>query len=206
MNIVIVGASSGTGRCLAEQAIAAGHEVTGISRSGNVPDGARAVTASATDRSTVASALDRADAVVVAVGGVKGLDHNRTTVTRIVIDEMTKAKVSRLVVQSSLGAGDSAQLMPPVLRQMATIALAKPLADHNGQEDLVTASGLDWTIVRPSGLTDDPATGSYVTREVGEDGYIGSSISRADVAAFILTCLEDDTTIGRAIGIASTKD
>lgn len=54
------------------------------------------------------------------------------------------------------------------------------------------ASGLDWTIVRPVALTDEPATGRV---RVGEDIPSGS-ISRGDVAAVIAAVLEHDSTIG----------
>lgn len=203
MKLTIIGGSSGTGAALADQAYIAGDQVTIVSRSGNAPGFATVVQGSAQDPAVVAEAVRGADAVVVAVGGSKGDDRNRAKVTEVVIDAMRTAGVKRIVVHSSLGAGDSAQQMKQPLRWIAQKTLAKPLADHNEQEELVTASGLDWTIVRPSGLRDTPGTGKYKALEVGQEGHLGGSISRSDVAAFILEALNTPSTIGKAIGLST---
>ena len=57
MKITVVGGSRGTGAELARQALAAGHEVTVVSRSGAAPEGARAVEADATSAASLAEAV-----------------------------------------------------------------------------------------------------------------------------------------------------
>src|SRR5690606_25660927 len=101
------------------------------------------------------------DAVVVTVGAAKNVRHQRAEVTRTVIRAMREAGVHRLVVQSSLGAGDSASQLPGPLGLITRVVLANPLADHNEQEQAVRESGLDWTVVRPTGLSDKPAKGRW---------------------------------------------
>ena len=71
------------------------------------------------------------------------------------------------------------------------------------QEAAVEASGLDWTIVRPGGLTDDPATGSYVAQTTAEGRRMKNRIGRADVAAYILSILEDPTSYGKALAMGT---
>lgn len=203
MQITIVGGSKGTGAQLAALAIEAGHVVTVVTRSGTVPEGADRVLGSASDPAVARLAVTGADAVVVTVGGAKGVAHNRAAVTRTVIEQMKQVGVRRLLVQSSLGAGESAQQMPLALRLPMKLVLAKPLADHEEQEAAVMASGLDWTIVRPSGLTDKPATGSWQSLETSEPGTLRGTIPRADLAACMLEVLEDDATIGSALGVSS---
>ncbi|MBE9402810.1 SDR family oxidoreductase [Brachybacterium sp. Marseille-Q2903] len=203
MQITIVGGAKGTGAQLAALAIEAGHVVTVVTRSGTVPEGADRVLGSASDPAVARLAVTGADAVVVTVGGAKGVAHNRAAVTRTVIEQMKQVGVRRLLVQSSLGAGESAQQMPLALRLPMKLVLAKPLADHEEQEAAVMASGLDWTIVRPSGLTDKPATGSWQTLETSEPGTLRGTIPRADLAACMLEVLEDDATIGSALGVSS---
>lgn len=110
--------------------------------------------------------------------------------------------VRRLLVQSSLGAGDSARQLPRGLRLLMTVLLAKPLADHNEQESIVRGSGLDWTMVRPSGLTDKPASGHWQALETTEPGTLKGTITRADLAACMLATLHDETTIGKALGVS----
>ena len=203
MKITIVGGSQGTGAQLASLALAAGHEVTVLSRSGRAPQGVQAVAGDATDPAAAARAVAGADAVVVTVGGAKGVAHQRAAVTRAVITAMQEQGVRRLLVQSSLGAGDSGSQLPGPLGFITKAVLAKPLADHNEQEAAVTGSGLDWTIVRPTGLNDKEPTGSVRTHVVGDGGKLGGSIPRRDLAAFMLRALTDDAAIGQAVGISS---
>lgn len=203
MRIVIIGGSQGTGAELAQQALAAGHEVTVLSRSGAGPDGARRVKGDASHPAVVTEAIDGADAVVVTVGGAKGVKHPRTQVTRAVIEAMQGAGVRRLLVQSSLGAGDSAQQMPQLLRTLMKVALAKPLADHDAQEAAVVRSGLDWTILRPTGLSGKPGTGTWQARRVSDGGYLKGQVTRADLASCMLEVLQDETTVSAALGVSS---
>lgn len=202
VNITLIGGSTGTGAQLATLAREAGHGVTVVSRSGNVPAGARAVVGDAADSAVAAEAVAGADAVVITVGGTKGVTRQRAAVTRAVVAAMQEAGVRRLVVQSSLGAGDSASQLPGPVRLIARLVLAQPLADHNEQEAAVTASGLDWTVVRPTSLTDKPPTGQWHALEVGDEGRLGGSVARGDLAALIISILEDDSTIGKAFGVS----
>lgn len=203
MKITIVGGSKGTGAELASAAREAGHEVTVLSRSGRAPAGVRVITGDAADPAVASRAVTGADAVVVTVGGAKGVAHQRSAVTRTVIGAMQEAGVRRLVVQSSLGAGDSGSQLPGPLGLITRVLLAKPLADHNEQESAVQGSGLDWTIVRPTGLTDKDPAGTWRALEPGDSGKLKGSIPRRDLAACLLGILTDDSTIGKALGVSS---
>jgi uncharacterized protein YbjT (DUF2867 family) len=73
------------------------------------------------------------------------------------------------------------------------------MKDKEAQEALVRASGLDWTIVRPGGLTDGPRTGSY---RFGMDASLTAGrVTRADVADFILRELERNEFVRMAPAI-----
>ena len=104
-----------------------------------------------------------------------------------------------MVVNSSLGVGDSAPLLGAPGRLLAATVLKAALADHATQEAALTASDARWTIVRPGGLTNGAASGRISTGE----GRLLPRIARADVAAFILGCLDDDATIGRAVPLGT---
>ena len=202
MKLTIIGGSQGTGFQLAIAARDAGHEVTVLSRSGKAPSGVRGLAGSATDGPSVRTAVTGADAVAVTVSGAKGVHHQRAAITRTVVDAMRAEDVRRLLVQSSLGAGDSGSQLPGALGLLTRVALAKPLADHNEQEAAVRDSGLDWTIVRPTGLGDKLPTGRWQSLEVGDPGKLSRSIPRSDLAAAMLGFLTDDATIGKAIGVS----
>ncbi|MGP7960448.1 NAD(P)-dependent oxidoreductase [Sanguibacter sp. A247] len=203
MKITVVGGSQGTGAALAALATKAGHDVTALSRSGGAPGGVRALAGDATNADVVRAAIVGADAVVVTVGGAKGAPRQRSAVTRAVISAMEQEGIRRLVVQSSLGAGDSGALMPAPLRLPMKGVLAAPLADHNEQEAAVQGSALRWTIVRPTGLTHKPALGTWRALQVGQTGRLGGTIPRGDLAAYMLEALGDDSLIGAAVGISS---
>lgn len=203
MKITIIGGSQGTGAQLASLAHQAGHEVTAVSRRGLSPDGVRAIAGDARDPAVAAQAVAGADAVVITVGGAAGSPGHRTAVTQSLLKAMQDAGVRRVVVQSTLGAGDSAAQLPAPMRLMTRIALAKPLADHNGQEQAVRGFGLDWSIVRPAGLTNKPPTHNWRVLQAAESGKVYGSIPRGDLAACLLGIVQDDATIGKSLSLGN---
>lgn len=200
MKITVVGGNRGTGAQVVQHAVAAGHEVTCLSRSGSAlpPEGVRDIRGDAREPEVARTAVEGADAVVVTIGGATGSERNRADVTRSIITAMRDTGVRRLIVQSSLGVGDSMALMPGPARVFARTVLARALADHAEQEAAVAGSGLDWTVVRPGGLTDGPGTGDCVVQETAEGRPMKGRISRADVGAHIVRILDDPATFGRA--------
>lgn len=203
MRITVIGGSQGTGAQVVAAALGAGHQVTSVSRSGGGEsrEGVREVFGDALDPDVLRDALTDAEAVVVTVGGSGGADRHRSRVTGAVIAAMKAQGVRRLVVQSSLGVGDSMALMPAAARLFARTVLPKALADHADQEAAVVASGLEWTVVRPGGLTNGPAGGPFVALEGSSGGQIRGPIARADVAAYIVAHLDDPATFHRAIAL-----
>jgi uncharacterized protein YbjT (DUF2867 family) len=129
-----------------------------------------------------------ADAVVFAAGAGPGSGPARKRTVDLggaikLADAAMAEHVNRYLMVSSIGAQDPASSgsMQPYLE-------AKAEAD-----DYVVAGGLDYTIVRPGGLTDEPGTGRVtVTRELGNRG----SVPRDDVAAVLAACLVTPATIG----------
>jgi putative NADH-flavin reductase len=84
----------------------------------------------------------------------------------------------------------------------ARTAFRTHYADLARMEDVVRASGLDWTLSRPPKLTDGLLTGRYRT-ELDRNVRGGFSISRADVAHHMLRCLDLPETIGHTVGLAN---
>ena len=69
-------------------------------------------------------------------------------------------------------------------------------------EDVLRASDLDWTVVRPPRLTDKPVTGRYRTA-YGQNIRRGVFVSRADVAHYMLSVLDNSETFHQTVGIAN---
>jgi len=195
MKVVIVGATGKTGHALVEAALERGHEVTVLVRN---PDGLGAHTSRVKvvkgelgDRDAVARAVQGQDGVLCALGS-KDLYTNtqvRTRGTLAILSAMAEAGVRRLVVMSAMGVGESWQDLTVVNQLLFRFLMPAARADHEAQEAAVRASGTDWTIVRPSGLTDGAATGAFMA---GEHIRANTSrIARADVATYMVDSLTD---------------
>jgi uncharacterized protein YbjT (DUF2867 family) len=185
------------GRLLAER----GDTVRGLIRNPDQADDLRAVgiepvIADLESESDIASAIRGADAVVFAAGAGPGSGEARKKTVdlggAVKLIEAAKAEgVSRYLIVSSMGAekapADGAEGFGAYLQ-------AKFEAD-----EAVRASGLDYTVVRPGALTDDPGTG-LVT--IAEDTGRGK-VPRADVAAVFVACLDTPSTIGQSFDLIS---
>jgi uncharacterized protein YbjT (DUF2867 family) len=202
--ILVLGATGGTGRLIVSQALAKGYDVRVLVRSAEKAgglEGAQLIVGDARDEASLRRALEDRSAVVSALGTAASPFREVTllsTATRALVSAMKLEHVSRLVCITGIGAGDSAghggflfdRLIFPLL-------LRRVYADKNRQEALIRESGLDWVIVRPSVLNDEPKRG--VIRTLTDlSGFHGGSISRADVASFVLDQVRGDAWLHRA--------
>ncbi len=153
------------------------------------------------DRAKVDETVAGADAVIVSLGNTSNNpDYIVSRGTEVIVDAMSAAgRPMRLIVVSSLGVGESRDQVPFAFKMLMNTVLKKAMEDKERQEALVKASGFDWIIVRPGGLTNGPETGSY---KAGVDVKLtAGQVSRADVAAFVLLQLDDDTYLRQAPAI-----
>ncbi|MBN9623347.1 MAG: NAD(P)H-binding protein [Actinobacteria bacterium] len=148
----------------------------------------------------VAAAVRGADAVVVAAGAGPGSGAARKTTMDLegavkLIDAAKAEGISRYLMVSAMGAADP----PAEDADGGEDVFAVYLRAKAGADEALRASGLDYTIVRPGGLTDDPGTGLISVAERRDRGQI----PRADVAAVFLACLDSPATIGRSFDLTS---
>ena len=221
MRLTIVAATGGIGRQLVRQALDAGHEVIAIARSPQkVPHQARAFFADLArpDLETLATQIEGSDAILSALGARTRREAGVAfTGTEALIGAAWDSGVKRLVVVSAapIGTVPSPERPDPprhdpgdgfFMRHLganfAKTMFRAHYADLARMEDVVRASGLDWTISRPPRLTDKPLTARYRTA-LDRNVRGGTSIPRADVAHHMLACLDRPETIGHTVGIAS---
>lgn len=194
--VLIVGASRGTGLETVRKALAAGHRVRALARSASLipieDEKLEKVTGDATDRTALLNALEGVDAVIVTLGVAPGFSTTVSgtrlfsTATRALVDAMKEKGVSRLVVITGIGAGDSRGHGGPLYDWVAFPLLLKRVYDDKDvQEQIIRRSGLDWTIVRPGILTNGPTTGRYRAL-LDPAQWRADQISRADVADFLV--------------------
>lgn len=200
MKIVIFGATGKTGIEIVKQALEQGHEVTAFIRDASKMsvenDRLQLINGDVLDLPAVMQAVKGQDAVICSLGSNSlGKTTIRSAGTANIIKAMQENDVKRLFVVSAMGIGESWSTLSTSNKIFFNTILRNTRKDHEKQEALVKESGLEWTIVRPSGLTDTPTTGTY---DVGENIMAKSSrIARADVAHFILQELEDNAYLGK---------
>ena len=209
MRLLIFGASGPLGRAITTAALAAGHQVTAFVRTpgrlGSHP-GLREVAGDVLDAQAVAEAVPGHDAVISALGHGRPspAGHDLHPGTAHIIAAMKAAGVSRLIWISSHGVGDARGHSGFLFEHIfVPWQLRAEFADKERQEALVTASDLDWTIIRPARLTNGPATGR-LRAQPRLPVTIRDSISRADLAQFLLGELKDGTHLLTAPTIAAT--
>lgn len=207
MNILIIGASQGTGALAVRAALDKGHRVTAFARSpqklGLEHPQLRKLTGDFHQADSVESAVPGHDAVIVTASATRlsAFKENPryfSQGTGYTIDAMKKAGVKRLAVLSALGVGESRPLFNPLVRLLVVDFLLKaPFEDHQRQEEQVRASGLEWVIARPGRLTNGAAQHRYAKKTAIES--VPSAISRADVADFLVEACEGSTWVGHAV-------
>ena len=206
MNITIFGATGTIGRLVVEHALADGHDVTAFTRDAArvtaEHDRLQVVEGCVTDPAACLPAVKDADAVVVVLGaGRKG--EVREAGTRAVVGAMKQAGGRRLVCQSTLGVGSSRPNLNLLWKYVMFGALLRPAyADHVRQERVVEESDLDWTVVRPSAFADQ-SPGPVRHGFGGSERGLRLKIGRADVVAFLLAQVEDQTYLRRAVSVSS---
>jgi putative NADH-flavin reductase len=207
MRITVFGASGGTGRLLVEQALAGGHQVTAVVRDparlpAHVPSGGLdVVRADVLDPAAIAPAIAGRDAVISALGPrPKTTEPVCAPGAEAIVAAMRASGARRLVIIAASGYIDDAadgfltgSIAKPIVRRL----LRRPFADMARADEIVTGSGLDWTIMRPPRLTN----GTHKAYRTVVDRTVGASLSRADLAAATLLAAGDPATIGHAIGV-----
>lgn len=198
MQLLIFGATGGTGRELVHQALERGHCVTAFARDPGAlgrRDGVRPVAGDVLDAAAVERAVAGHDAVLCALGKPATSPGTvRSQGTRNIVRAMASGGPRRLIVQSTIGIADTRPLLPALYRYLLVpTLLRRTFAEHERQEAAVRSSQLDWTIVRAGALTDGERTGRYRHGFPPTDRSLSFEISRADVADFTLGLLADGT-------------
>ena len=207
MNILILGASRGTGALCVQEALGRGHSVSAFARSPQnlkvTHERLKLVTGDFHNRESVDGAVKGHDAVIITASAtsMKAFKENANYFsegTGYAIDSMKAHGVKRLVILSALGTGESRKLSNFLVdKLLISFLLKRPFEDHERQEKLTMQSGLQWVIARPGRLTDGPAHRKYVKTANVEP--VPGAISRADVADFLVEAAVTDAWLNKAV-------
>jgi uncharacterized protein YbjT (DUF2867 family) len=215
MKIVVFGANGQTGRLLTRRILDAGNDAVAVTRHpDDFPFADPRLTvarADVRDASSLVETVRDADAVLSTLGvpfSTRPIDTYSVGV-RNIVDAMRTTGVQRLIVVSSTGAYHypnrrDTPLALKIVEPVITRTIGKTTYDDQRRmEDIVRASGLDWTIVRPSGLFDLPQPTNYVAGDVDP---IGGFTARIDLADYLVELASDPSAAGKTVIVSTTED
>jgi putative NADH-flavin reductase len=210
LDILIIGANGGTGKQAVEIALEAGHRVTAVLRNpANLSlthPNLEIVKGDVMRPETFEKCLKNKDAVISALGAREATKP--TTLysqgNRNLLNAMKKAGIRRAFFISA-SALEISPVIPFYVRLVAKYIVQKLLRhmydDLRIMEKLVKESDADWTIMRPPRLTNKPLTGHY---RIAINSFLKNclTISRADLAHFMVNNITDEATYKTTIEIA----
>jgi len=207
MKIIIFGATGGTGKELVKQSLEKGHEITVLVRNPQKfsfnDKRVNIIKGDVLNKDDVSKAIQGNDAVLVALG-VKPPSKTKVVGpgTKNIIEAMKTHNVKRLIVESAMFMDDAVRKNSFLISLLTKTFMKGLYADKLLQEAAVRESGLEWVIVRPVGLANGPKTEIYRFGENLPLKGMFPTISRADVADFMLKQLSSDINLHKAILVA----
>ena len=208
MKILVIGATGGTGRCVVESALQAGHEVTALARTPQKVtmkhERLRVVQGDVLLADTVLHVMQGQQAVICALGPAAGTAPGTiiSEGSRNIIQAMAQAGVRRLVFESGIMVGEGRGLSA-INRFLLAIFrnLNRALyEDKVCAEKLIRESRVDWVIVRPPKLKHMPARGNYrVGQALNVD--LPAGLAHADVADFMVKSATSDAHLHQLVEI-----
>jgi uncharacterized protein YbjT (DUF2867 family) len=193
--VAILGATGRTGRILVARAREFGMGVNALARDpaslkSQNPD-VNVVEGSSTDKAAVERVVGGCDAVLSALGRVKGSPTDLLTASAAnMISAMKKSGLKRMVVLTDTSVrdpSDAFSITHGVLRWVLPRVNGPLVRDSGTAAALIADSGLSWTLVRAPILTDGPKSAGYRTGAL--TNAIPLRVSRASVADFMLACV-----------------
>ena len=201
MKIAVIGASAGIGLETVKLALERNHEVTTLSRSIiQLPKNPllKSIIGDALNKKDLNQAIEGADAVIVTLGTRKNM--NQTTLfsefaKRLVdVQKESNSKAAHLIV-TGFGTGNSANYVGWFVKLFLKYFLKDVYADKAKMENLISESGLNWLIVRPGRLLDEPRTEKYRIETSLYKGIKIGAINRSDVADYLVKQAEQPTDL-----------
>ena len=202
MNVTVFGATGQIGRLVVGDLLTGGHDVTAYVRNpaklGNRDPRLVTIAGELSDEARIQQAVRGADAVISALGPLLRPGATGTPVTdgtKNIVVAMQAERVGRyvgLATPSVPDERDNPTLKARILPVVAGLLFPNALRELVGMTTAVTWSDLDWTIARITRPTGGKPKGTVRAGFLGRD-KVGSAMSRADIAAFLVAQLTDET-------------
>ena len=196
MKVVIFGATGFSGNAILKETLLQQHQVTILVRNKSAiqiqDKNLNIIEGNVLDRNTVAEVLKNSDSVIQCLGvGGKGNGKLTTFIsdaTKIIVEEMEKQQIKRLIAMSNVGAGNSVSFQPWIFTKIILPYFMKWLKvlidDKNRMEPIIMNSELDWTIVRCPNIVDKTPKGNVHATLDGKG--LKLAVTLGDMAEFIV--------------------
>ncbi|XP_025080006.1 flavin reductase (NADPH)-like [Pomacea canaliculata] len=213
MKIAILGATGRTGLVLVRQALDQGHDVLALVRNPQAMtkqiqhERLKAYQVDLNDEATIVRPLKEADAVMSCIGAPPSSSFFKSTTLYqdsavVIVSAMRQTGLKKLVIMSGSGTkGEQgemflARVLRPLLKNLKSMA---SMEDYLEQQ----CADINYTVVRPPGLNEKPSTNKEIKSREGQ--YVPNAalyMPRADVARFMLSCLETDNYDRKMVAIS----
>lgn len=209
MNITVIGASAGVGLETVKRALDRNHRVTTLSRSEiPLPNNPNLIViqGSATNKTDLKESIEKADVVIVTLG--TGMSTKPTTLysdfAKLLteVQQETNIQVPFIVV-TGFGAGESGLYNTFLMKLFFKFILKDVYADKAIMEEIIAYSNIKWEIVRPGLLNNKPLTEKYRVETKLYKGIKIGSISRADVADFLVKQAENPIALHKYVSLSN---
>ncbi len=197
--IALFGATGKTGKEFLKKALAAGYTIKALARNPDkLPpqlEKLQVIKGDVLNAKNVEETIEGTDIVISLFGHIKGSpEWLQTNGTKNIVDSMKKVGIERIISLSGGGLPfpekDKPKFPDKMIRLIMKIAVPKILNDAVKHHEVLENSGLKWTIVRGSRLTEEPEKGNYRVGWVGINA--STKIGRADLADFLLKQIEKE--------------
>jgi putative NADH-flavin reductase len=203
MKLLLLGATGGTGLQVIQQALARRHQVTAFVRNpaalSPMAGAIEVVSGDLMAPSQLARVLLGQDAVICTFTPTAGTRQSWAQFASALTQAMTGAHVRRLIV-TSVGFLFRRSLFPPAFL-IGSLFFRDIVSGAAAMERVIVRSALDWALVRPPRLTDGPRAPRYRV-SYGSLPWWGLTLSRSDLAEYLLAAAGDAATIHQTVGIA----
>ena len=211
MNITVIGASSGIGLEAVKRALHRNHTVTGLSRSTVQLIGFenfKFLRGDALKKIVIKKAIANADAVLVTLGTPAGIKKTSlfSEFAKVLVDvhNDTQTKIPFIIV-SGFGAGNSQEYVSSWFVKIFIKYVIKDVyRDKTKMEEIICSSNINWTIVRPARLIDEGLTENYQIETKLYEGIHITSVSRADVADYMVKQAENQSELRKIAAISAS--
>lgn len=217
MRILLLGATGRTGKLVLNYALAQGFEVNCLARNVERIDegeGVRLYEGNPTNREDLTKAISGCDAVINVLNVSRTSDFpwaKLKTPKSFLSDVMSQlipvakdSNIQRIAICSAWGVADSRKDIPGWFRWFVDNSnIGAAYQDHERQEKLLTDSDLNWTIVRPVGLTNSKKSES-VLESFDNNPKPSLTISRQSVAEYLVNCLTNEHLKNKKVVISKS--